>query len=454
MSTRGRLSLLASVAVLAAACSSGGATPSPSAAEPSMAESMAPSAAPSEAMATPIPGGLLEKVLKAGNIVMSTDPQYPPQSSHQADGTYEGFDIDVGKEIAKRLGVDIAFQTPDWDALTAGSWGGRWDFSVGSMTSPAAPEGARLHHPVLLHARPAGGRTDIRHHDPDGLAGKAICVGEATTYLDWINGELDFGTESPTTEPPAGATATTLKTDRLCAEAGRRAATTSMAGSARSRPSRRPSMTACRSSRLAIPSSTSRLRPRSTRAGPTRPTCRQGRPDRHRHACGRHADAMSMKWFGEDLTVKPKEADAGVRPARARQGRPRGIRRSCELWHRVGPTSLGRTDRAGARPRSSAEIARSRAGRVGAFRPIFVLTWLPSSPASSAPCLSPGRSTPNSSAEWASYILGGVPLTIFISVVSIAFAIVLAFARRARPAAPIPCLRARELYVSLVRGRP
>jgi polar amino acid transport system substrate-binding protein len=52
----------------------------------------------------------------------------------------------------------------------------------------------------------------------DGLAGKTICVGEATTYLQWLDGTLDFGTESPQTKPPAGALATTLASDRLCAE--------------------------------------------------------------------------------------------------------------------------------------------------------------------------------------------------------------------------------------------
>jgi len=77
---------------------------------------------------------LLSKVKAAGKIVMSTDPEYPPQSALTPSGSYEGFDIDVGTEIAKRLGVDISFQTPSWEALTAGSWSGRWDFSVGSMT--------------------------------------------------------------------------------------------------------------------------------------------------------------------------------------------------------------------------------------------------------------------------------------------------------------------------------
>ena len=42
---------------------------------------------------------------------MSTDPQYPPQSELTAEGEYQGFDIDVGTEIAKRLGVEIAFET-------------------------------------------------------------------------------------------------------------------------------------------------------------------------------------------------------------------------------------------------------------------------------------------------------------------------------------------------------
>ena len=66
---------------------------------------------------------------------MSTDPAYPPQSSlDEATGDYVGFDIDVATEIAKRLGVDIAWETPSWDVLTAGSWNDRWDMSVGSMT--------------------------------------------------------------------------------------------------------------------------------------------------------------------------------------------------------------------------------------------------------------------------------------------------------------------------------
>jgi polar amino acid transport system substrate-binding protein len=80
-------------------------------------------------------GDLLAEICDRGTVVVSTDPKYPPQSSYdEASGTWKGFDIDVATEIAKRLGVDIGWQTPAWNVITSGSWNGRWDMSVGSMT--------------------------------------------------------------------------------------------------------------------------------------------------------------------------------------------------------------------------------------------------------------------------------------------------------------------------------
>jgi len=79
--------------------------------------------------------GLLAQICEAGVIVVSTDPAYPPQSFlNEETGEYEGFDIDVATEIASRLGVDVEFTDPAFDAVVAGNWGGRWDMSVGSVT--------------------------------------------------------------------------------------------------------------------------------------------------------------------------------------------------------------------------------------------------------------------------------------------------------------------------------
>jgi polar amino acid transport system substrate-binding protein len=225
MSLRGRLSMLGAVAVIAAACSSGGAaTSAPTQAPASQAPaseapaSEAPSEPPSEAPASPIPGGLLDKVIKAGKIVISTDANYAPQSVMKPDNTFEGFDIDVGTEVAKRLGVTVEWNPQDWAIITAGSWSGRFDASVGSMTITSERQkildftDPYYYTPAQMTASTASGITTL-----EGMAGKTVCVGEATTYLDWLEGKkLDFGTLSPTTTPPAGVKVTTQKTDAQC----------------------------------------------------------------------------------------------------------------------------------------------------------------------------------------------------------------------------------------------
>lgn len=207
MSLRGRISLLAATAVLVGACSGGGATPAPS------------TAASAGTGDTPIAGGLLEKIQKAGTLTVSTDPKYPPQSELKPDGTYQGFDIDVATEVAKRLGVKVAFQTPDWSAITAGGWGGRWDVSVGSMTITVDRQKVLdfsppyYYTPAQMAASVKSGITTL-----DGLAGKTICSGEGTTYDQWLNSTLDYGTGEDLGKPPAGVKTTTLPTDTDCAD--------------------------------------------------------------------------------------------------------------------------------------------------------------------------------------------------------------------------------------------
>lgn len=93
------------------------------------------SAAPSQEGPCADATDLLKEVCDKGVLTVSTDPAYPPQSSlDEQTGEYEGFDIDVATEIASRLGLDVAWEAPSWDVITAGGWNGRWDTTVGSMT--------------------------------------------------------------------------------------------------------------------------------------------------------------------------------------------------------------------------------------------------------------------------------------------------------------------------------
>lgn len=166
------------------------------------------------------PTTLLERVEGAKKLVVSTDPKYPPQSELKADGTYEGFDIDVANEIGKRLGVAVEFTTPDWTAITAGGWGGRWDISVGSMSITLERAKALdfstpyYYTPAQMAASTNSGITTL-----EGLAGKTVCSGEGTTYDSWLKGALDFGTGEDLGAPPEGVTPTTLPTDTDCADA-------------------------------------------------------------------------------------------------------------------------------------------------------------------------------------------------------------------------------------------
>lgn len=200
--------VVAASLIFAAACAGPGASPTPA----------------STAVCGNLPAGsegdLLATICAAGKITMSTDPAYPPQSVLAPDDPlgYKGFDIDVGKAIADRLGVSLDFETPAWEVLTAGSWNGRWDFSVGSMTITSPRQGLLdFTEPYYFTPAQLAVEASSTITDPAGLAGKVICVGEGTTYLDWIGGTLDFGSESPQTAAPAGSTATTLPTDRDCA---------------------------------------------------------------------------------------------------------------------------------------------------------------------------------------------------------------------------------------------
>jgi polar amino acid transport system substrate-binding protein len=139
--------------------------------------------------------GLLAQVQDSGTLRVSTDPAYPPQSSLNEDGEWEGFDIDVATEIAERLGVEIAWETPSWDIITAGNWAGRWDLSVGSMT--VTPERAEvLNFSEPYYYTPAAvavheDNTDITDVETD-LDGKTIGVCNGCTYDFYLQKTLNI----------------------------------------------------------------------------------------------------------------------------------------------------------------------------------------------------------------------------------------------------------------------
>ena len=144
---------------------------------------------------------VLARICKDGSIRVATDQKYKPQSWYDAkSGEWKGFDVDVAREIASRLGVTADINHQDWEVITAGSWNDRWDMNVGSMTDTVPREKLFDFTPAYYYT-PAGfavykDNTSVQDVTTD-LDGKKICVGVATTYEDYLKGDLVLGAGAP-----------------------------------------------------------------------------------------------------------------------------------------------------------------------------------------------------------------------------------------------------------------
>lgn len=182
---------------------------------------------------------LLSAIKARGYILVSTDPNYEPQSFLNTNGKrpadtkcpsdalttaeMQGFDVDVAHKIGDALGVETCFATPSWDLITAGNWADKWDISVGSMTITVDRQKI-LNFSVPYYYTPAvvAVRNDSGFKSLADLAGKKLCAGTSTTYESWINNDmaaLGLPESSVYAKPPAGVQAVTVETDQECAQA-------------------------------------------------------------------------------------------------------------------------------------------------------------------------------------------------------------------------------------------
>jgi polar amino acid transport system substrate-binding protein len=136
-------------------------------------------------------GETLDRVMKTKTLTMSSDPEYPPQSFLNDQNQMDGFDVDVGKEIAKRMGAELKIVTPKWDVITAGGWAGRWDMSVGSMT-PTKKRAEVLDFPAIYYYTPASFavHTDSKVAKIADLNDKVIGSCGGCTYDAYLNHNL------------------------------------------------------------------------------------------------------------------------------------------------------------------------------------------------------------------------------------------------------------------------
>lgn len=131
------------------------------------------------------PSGALARIQASGELRVAIDATYPPME-YLENGQPVGFDVELARELARRLGVTARFIVMDWDGILAGLTSGRYDLIVSSMNiTPERQqqvdfvEYARMSQ-VFVTTRGRSVRTE------EELAGQRVAVQTNTTSQRWV----------------------------------------------------------------------------------------------------------------------------------------------------------------------------------------------------------------------------------------------------------------------------
>ncbi|NMG76123.1 transporter substrate-binding domain-containing protein [Aromatoleum diolicum] len=139
------------------------------------------SAQPAKPEATPAPVGVASK------IVVGLDDNFPQMGFRDAQNQLVGFDIDLAREAAKRLGAEVEFKPIDWSAKEAELNGKRVDALWNGLTITeerkqnigfTAPYMENRQIVVVVASSPIKTKAD--------LAGKVVGVQDGSSAVDAV----------------------------------------------------------------------------------------------------------------------------------------------------------------------------------------------------------------------------------------------------------------------------
>jgi polar amino acid transport system substrate-binding protein len=186
------LGFLTVAALAASACTSSGATASPTVAPtPSLAPGATatptPTPAPTQLIVSSIPS---DQLVVANKLTICSDMPYPPQEYFDANGDPIGADIEIGAEIAKRLGLKEAVENTVFDTIIAALQGNKCDIVMSAMD--IRPD--RTAQVAMIPYFKSGQGFVVSKGNPDGikattdLCGKSVGVESGTSEFDHLNG--------------------------------------------------------------------------------------------------------------------------------------------------------------------------------------------------------------------------------------------------------------------------
>src|SRR6266542_6803289 len=129
-------------------------------------------------------------IKSAGKLVFCSDITYPPEESYKKGTTTpEGSDIDIGNDIAKRMGVTARFDNTGFDGIIAALLGKKCDAIISGMND--TPE--RQKQVAFVDYINVGQSFMVKKGNPEGingiadLAGKSASVEVGTTNKDYLD---------------------------------------------------------------------------------------------------------------------------------------------------------------------------------------------------------------------------------------------------------------------------
>jgi polar amino acid transport system substrate-binding protein len=127
-------------------------------------------------MATASAETTLEKIKRTGVMTSANTFSYPPFGFIE-DGKQVGFDVDLGNEIARRMGVKLTFEAIDFRGIMAALTSGRVDLLItGMVYTPDRAQRIDFSEPYFDGGVAAAFGPDRPISKPDEIIGKRVGV--------------------------------------------------------------------------------------------------------------------------------------------------------------------------------------------------------------------------------------------------------------------------------------
>lgn len=123
-----------------------------------------------------------------GRVTIASEGARPPYNYFNGD-TLEGFEIDLGRDLCRRMAVTCSFVEQDWDSMISGLLEHRYDAIMAAMeitperTARIAFSTPYVRMPSAFLVRK---NDDLTASSPDALAGKAIGVEAGGTHQTFV----------------------------------------------------------------------------------------------------------------------------------------------------------------------------------------------------------------------------------------------------------------------------